>query len=260
MQGYWADQASPALANLPTDLVAVLPLGATEQHGPHLPLSVDSDLVMAAADGCLAHLGADQNVLIMPPLSVTKSNEHDAYPGTLSLSARTLLAVLGDLMASLHRSAVRRVLLLNGHGGNTALLEVAARDARIAHGLIVAHASWSAFARYDDLFEADAMAYDLHAGEFETAAMLAVRPNRVDMEQAEDFRTAMQDWEQAGRLTGLTGQPARPGWVIEDLNAQGALGNAAAATPEKGAALMDRAAQGLARYLADFATFELTGR
>lgn len=260
MRGYWADQPSPSLADLPRDLVAVLPLGATEQHGPHLPLSVDSDLVMAAADGCLTHLTSDQNVLILPPLSVTKSNEHDAFAGTLSLSAGTLLAVLGDVMASLHRSGVRRVLMLNGHGGNTALLEVAARDARIAHGLIVAHASWSAFAGYSDLFDAPAMAYDLHAGDFETSAMLAVCPERVDMAQAKDFRTAMQDWEDAGRLTGLTGQPARPGWVIEDLNAQGALGNAAAAAPEKGAALMDRAARGLARYLADFANFELAGK
>lgn len=257
MQGFWADQSSPSLRALPDDLIAVLPLGATEQHGPHLPLSVDSDLALAAATGCLAHLDPAQRVLILPALTVTKSNEHNGFPGTLSLSAETLLAVLRDLIASLARSGVQRLLLLNGHGGNTALLEVAAREGRIDHGMIVAHASWSAFADYDDLFDARALAYDLHAGDFETSAMLALRPGAVDMDKAQDFRTAMQDWEDAGRLTGLTGQPARPGWVIEDLNPDGALGNAAAATADRGAALMDRAARGLARYLADFATFEM---
>ncbi|MEO0390035.1 MAG: creatininase family protein [Pseudomonadota bacterium] len=257
MQGYWADQRSPALHGLPDDLVVLLPLGATEQHGPHLPLSVDTDLASAAAAGCLPHLTPEQNVLILPALSVTKSNEHNSFPGTLSLQAETLLAVLRDLMASLARSGVTRMLLLNGHGGNTALLEVAAREGRIDHGMIVAHASWSAFADYSDLFDARAVSYDLHAGDFETSAMLAVRPDVVDMHMAQNFRTAMQDWEDAGRLTGLTGQPARPGWVVEDLNADGALGNAAAATEAKGKALMDRAAQGLARWLADFATFEM---
>ena len=256
MQGYWAAQKSHALRNIPEDLVAILPLGATEQHGPHLPLSVDSDLVCAVADGCLAHLTPAQHVLILPPLSVTKSNEHNAFAGTLTLSAETLLAVLRDLMAALARSGVQRLLLLNGHGGNTALLEVAAREGRVDHRMIVAHASWSAFARYEDLFDPAAMRYDLHAGDFETSAMRAVRPELVDMAAAKDFRTAMQDWEAAGHLTGLTGQPARPGWVIEDLNADGALGNAAAATAEKGAALIDRAARGLATYLADFARFE----
>jgi len=257
MQGYWTDQSSPSLAALPEGLIAVLPLGATEQHGPHLPLSVDSDLAQATAEGCLAHLTPDQSVLILPTLTITKSNEHNAFPGTLSLNAETLLAVLRDVMVSLSRSKVRRLLLLNGHGGNTALLEVAAREGRVDHGLIVAHGSWSAFCAYDDLFDPSAMAYDLHAGDFETSAMLGVRPGLVHMEKARDFRTAMQDWEDAGRQTGLTGQPARPGWVIEDLNADGALGNAANATAARGTELMDRAARGLAQYLADFAQFEL---
>ena len=259
MQGYWSDFKAPDFATLPDDLIAVLPLGATEQHGPHLPLSVDSRLTRAVIQAMWLHLDPDCHVAVLPPLEITKSDEHAGFAGTLTLSATTLLAVLSDITASLDRAGVRRLLFLNGHGGNTALLEIATREARRGHGMIAAHASWFALADLGD-FDPQALAHDIHAGDTETSAMLYAAADLVDMTRAEDFRTAMQDWADHGHRTGLSGQPARPGWVIEDLNPQGACGNAAAATVSKGKKLIESAGAGLALWLADFARFELDGR
>ncbi len=256
IQGYWADQKASAFINLPDALVAVLPIGAIEQHGPHLPVSVDRDLIEAVVERALPQLSETQNVLVLPTLSITKSGEHDRHPGTLSLSADTLLATLRDIGASVARAGVQRLVLFNGHGGNSAVLEIAARDLRIAHELIVATCSWFGFAEWDGIMDPAAMAYDLHAGDCETSAMLAVKPELVDMSLAQNFAPALRDWERSNRFTGLTGQAARPAWIIDDLHADGACGDALAATEEKGAELICSAARNFVMFLAEFSEFD----
>jgi len=259
VQGYWADQKSTVFRDLPEDLVAVLPVGAIEQHGPHLPVSVDRDLVEATLQRVLPLLSSSQSILILPTLTITKSNEHHRHPGTLSLSAETLLATLRDIGASIARAGVRRLVFLNGHGGNTAVLDIAARDLRISQDLIVATCSWFGFADWDGVMDPKAMAYDLHAGDCETSPMLAAKPHLVDMTKAENFVTAMQDWEQRNQFIGLTGQAARPGWIIDDLNDKGVCGDASAATVEKGRHLLDSAARKFAAFLLEFASFDHRG-
>ncbi|MEM6305919.1 MAG: creatininase family protein [Pseudomonadota bacterium] len=259
LQGYWADQPSRMLKGAPADLIAVLPLGATEQHGPHLPCSVDTDLVTAFVSRALAALKPAQNVLFLPVLSVTKSGEHDAFPGTLSLSADTLLAVLRDIGASVARAGVTRLVLLNAHGGNTALLEVVARDLRIAHDLIVVTCSWFGFLEYGADFDPAKLPFDIHAGDTETSAMLAAYPGKVDMTRARDFVPKTADWARDNRFIGLTGQAARPAWVAGDLHAEGACGDASAATAEKGELLLSSGALAFAAFLAEFAAFDGRG-
>jgi creatinine amidohydrolase len=256
IQGYWADLKAPEFRALSSNTVAVLPIGAIEQHGPHLPVSVDRDLVEAVVTRALPLLTPDQNVLVLPSLTITKSGEHDRHPGTLSLSADTLLAVLRDIGASVARAGVARLVLFNGHGGNTSVLDIAARDLRIRHDMIVAHCSWFGFAETQGLFDPAALARDIHAGDSETSAMLAARPDRVDMTRARDFAPAMADWEKTLRFTGLTGQAARPSWIIDDLHPDGACGNASAATAAKGAQMLDSAARNFALFLAEFAGFD----
>ncbi|KUJ85264.1 creatininase [Ruegeria marisrubri] len=256
VQGFWADLPTPDFRALPGDTVAVLPLGATEQHGPHLPLSVDSDLIDAVAARMLGNLSPDQSVLVLPSLHITKSDEHIDFPGTLTLGAETLLAVLRDIGASVARAGVARLVLLNGHGGNTALLQIVARDLRIAHGLIVVTCSWGGFTEWQDLYDPAGYVHDIHAGDSETSAMLALRPDRVRMDKAQDFRPAMTDWETGFPQIGLAGKPANPGWMAQDLHSLGACGNAAAATAEKGAQLLDSAGRNFAAFLAEFARFD----
>ena len=248
---YWEDLRAPQFRTLQAPVVAVLPLGATEQHGPHLPLSVDSDLV----DAVLARtVVKDFTVLVLPTLRITKSGEHDRHAGTLSLSGETLGAVLRDIAASVAAAGVDRLCLFNGHGGNTALLETIVRDMRIAHDMIAVHCSWFAFAETEGLFDADALAVDLHGGDAETSPMLVAAPHKVDMAQAQNFRPAMLDWPH--KWIGLTGQAARPGWIIDDLNADGACGDASAATAQKGEALLSSAARNFGAFLAELAVFD----
>ncbi|MEM7520304.1 MAG: creatininase family protein [Pseudomonadota bacterium] len=256
LQGYWAEMPSRAFKALPSDAVAVLPIGATEQHGPHLPVHVDTLLTDAVVAQSLPLLDPELTVLVLPTLAITKSGEHDRHPGTLSLSAQTLRAMLADIAKSVARSGIERLVLFNGHGGNTALLEIAARDMRMDHEMIVVTASWFAFADAAGLHDAPDLTHDLHAGYLETSAMLSVRPDLVDMSRATDFRTEMEGWTQRFSAVGLAGQPARPGWIIDDLNAQGACGDAASATAEAGAHLLGSAAQGFAAFLAEFARFD----
>lgn len=260
VQGYWADLPTPSFADLPAQTVAVLPLGATEQHGPHLPLSVDSDLIEGVAARMLAALSPDQAVLVLPTLTITKSDEHLDYPGTLTLSPETFLAVVRETGASVVRAGVERLVLFNGHGGNAALLQVAARELRRAHGMIVAVCSWGAFAGWQDHFEPEAYAHDIHAGDSETSAMLALRPDRVDMDKAQDFTAPMKGWGQSVPGLGLGGSPVSPGWLAQDLHPSGACGNASAATAEKGAALLDSAGRNFALFLAEFARFDHRGQ
>ncbi|MBD3665346.1 creatininase family protein [Sulfitobacter aestuariivivens] len=257
VRGYWADLPSSDFAKLPLDTVAVLPLGAIEQHGPHLPLSVDRDLADAVVAKSLDALSDQQNVLFMPTLAVTKSGEHDQFPGTLSLSAETLLAVLRDIGASVARTGISRLVLLNAHGGNAPVLDIAARDLRMKYEMIVATCSWFGFAEDDGAVDPQSLADDIHAGELETSAMLAAHPQKVDMSQAQDFTPAMAAWRAQYRFIGLNGQAAKPAWVAGDLNAHGACGNASVANAEKGAHLLSSAAQNFAAFLDEFARFDL---
>lgn len=255
LHGYWADLKSSDFVDLPSSIIAVLPIGAIEQHGPHLPLSVDRDLIDTVLQRSLPLLTPDQNVLILPTISVSKSAEHDHFAGTLSLSATTVLSMLGDLAASLARIGVERIVLFNGHGGNTALLEVAAREMRIEYGMIVATASWFGFADMSG-FDTDMIAFDLHGGDIETSAMMAARPDLVDFAKAQDFHPGHADWEAKFKFIGLTGQAAKPAWVAQDIHPSGVCGNAANASATKGEKLLNSAAGNFASFLEEFSRFD----
>lgn len=256
VQGYWADLKAPDFRSLPADLVAVLPIGAIEQHGPHLPLSVDRDLVDVVISRAMPHLGPELNVLVLPTLSITKSGEHDRFPGTLSLSAETLLSTLRDIGASVARAGVERLVLFNGHGGNTAVLDITARDLRIAHELIVVTCSWFGFAEYEGLFDPEGLAVDIHAGDSETSPMLAAKPELVDMSKAKNFVPAISEWRENNRFIGMTGQAAKPAWIADDMHPEGACGDASAATAEKGEQLLNSSARNFVKFLAEFSRFD----
>jgi creatinine amidohydrolase len=255
--GYWADLTSPELAGLERGrVVAVLPVGATEQHGAHLAMSVDTDLPQAVIARALAMVGPELSALVLPPLAYGKSTEHEHVPGTLSLSAATLLAILDDLGASVARAGVRKFLMFNGHGGNRAVLEIAARDLRARHGLITAHCAWDDLVDTAPIVGADEARGGLHAGDVETSAMLAARPDRVRPHLARPGASAHVGWERAYRHLGLSGGRARPGWLMHDLSAGGVSGDPSLASADKGTRLIEGSARGLAGLLAELDRFE----
>lgn len=254
--GHWADLTAPEFAALDrSGAVAVLPIGAIEQHGPHLAMGVDRDLTLAVLTRALARIDPSLTVLALPVQAIGKSTEHLAFSGTLSLSTETLLAVLHDIAASVARAGVGRLLVLNGHGGNRALLELACRDLRADFGLITGHVAWDDLAGAKALVGADEARNGLHAGDVETSAMLAAHPDKVRTDRVEDFGSAHLAWLKSHPDLGLGGAALRPGWLMGDLNPKGAVGNARAATAAKGEALLSNAAQAFARLVADFARF-----
>jgi len=262
---YWADLTTVDFSNLRRALeigqvVAVLPVGATEQHGPHLPLSVDNDLVDAVVGAALPLLPAELPVLVLPTQKIGKSNEHARFPGTLTLGAETLIRVwteIGDCVAA---TSVRKLLLFNAHGGQVALMDIVGRDLRARHDLIVYHSNWYDLPLADDAmapFDPDERRFGVHGGDMETSMMLAIRPARVDMGQARDFASTSQQRARDYPILG-NGRSARMAWQMQDYNPQGAAGNAAAATADKGRALVTSAATQLALLLAELSRLPLS--
>ena len=257
---FWADLATTDFAALdPATTVAVLPLGATEQHGPHLPLAVDQCLVDGIVQHALPLLPAPLPVLVLPTQPVGYSPEHAEFPGTLTLPIETVIATWVALGACVARSGVRKLLLFNAHGGQVSVMDIVARELRMRHGLIVYGCSWWNLPLGDAVlgqFPPDEHRFGVHGGAIETSLMLALAAERVRMAQARDFPSTSRERAAQYPILG-NGRSAKLGWAMQDYNAQGAAGNAAAATAEKGHALLEAAAQQLALLLQEIARLPL---
>lgn len=254
---FWADLSARDFARLDAaHTIAVLPVAAIEQHGPHLPVSVDTTLVNGVIAATLPHIAGDVRVLFLPTQQVGKSNEHARYPGTLTLSATTLIANWMELGACVARTGIKKLLLFNSHGGQVSVMDIVARDLRAAHDLMVFSSNWYTLGLPDALIGADEMRFGIHAGELETSMMLALTPQWVDMQYAEDFGSSSKARAAHYALAG-NGMAAKLGWQMQDLNPKGAAGNAAAATAEKGHAAIEFAARQFAALLSEIARMPL---
>ena len=259
---YWANLSTLDFAALQTSgsaarTLAVLPVAATEQHGPHLPLSVDAVLVDGIVSAALSHLGADLNVLFLPTQAVGLSPEHARFPGTLTLKNETILRLWTDIGESVAASGIKKLVLFNAHGGNVSVMDLVARDLRARLDMLVYSVSWFSLPLQDAqgqdvnaLFEAAEHRFGIHAGDIETSMMLALDPHHVDMGRAQHFASAAQSRSTRFDILG-NGKSAKLGWQMQDYNPAGAVGNAAAATADKGRAVVDAAGRALARLLAE---------
>ncbi|NMM42879.1 creatininase family protein [Rhodospirillaceae bacterium KN72] len=251
--GYWSDLTVEDFRALDTGrAIAVLPVGATEQHGPHLPLSVDSDLASGVLARAMPKIDPDLTVLVLPLQPIGRSVEHEAFPGTLSLSAETLIRLWMDIGEGVAKAGIRKFVIFNGHGGNVSTMDIVARDLRARFGMLTAHTSWFTLAEQDKHLDLHELTHGIHGGHAETAAMLALAEDRVRMDKAQNFPSKGEDWAKENRFVGVGGKPVKLGWLMQDLNADGASGNAAAATAETGSALLDKAAENFAAFLSEF--------
>ena len=257
---FWADLTTRDFAALdPARTVAVLPLGATEQHGPHLPLGVDTRLVDGIVAAALPQLPADVPALFLPTQAIGLSPEHARFAGTLTLSSETLIRLWKDIGAGVARAGVRKLVLFNAHGGHTGAMDVVARELREAHDLIVYSVSWFnlPLGEANAQFSADEHRFGVHAGEVETSMMLALHGPLVRADAAQDFGSTARLRAADYTILG-DGKSAKFGWAMQDYNAEGAAGNAAAATAEKGRRVVAAAAQQLASLLAEVAALPLS--
>jgi len=252
----WSDLATTDFATLDLQrAIAVLPLGATEQHGPHLPLSVDANLAHSMVQAATAHLPADLPALFLPVQRIGYSPEHAAFAGTLSLKADTVMRLWTDIAESVLASGVRKLVLFNTHGGNVGLMDVVARDWRSRLGMLVYSTSWFNLPLLEadgkdamERFPAEEQRFGVHGGQIETAMMLALKPRLVRQSRFKFFDSTSQlrarDYPTLGN-----GRSAKLAWAAQDLNPEGAAGNAAAADLEDGLALIDAAGRALATLL-----------
>jgi creatinine amidohydrolase len=236
--------------------IAVLPLAAVEQHGPHLPLGVDTYIAEAYLARVQTLLPADLPVTFLPVQRIGVSAEHLSFPGTLTHSAATAMAAWTELGESLARAGVRKLVLVTSHGGNVAVMESVARDLRTRLGMLAVTVGWHRFGYPDGAFSAEEKKHGIHGGDIETSLMLAGNPETVRMEHAPNATPATVAMASEFKWLGAY-RPAGFAWMTQDLNPTGAVGDATLATAAKGEAALDHGAKAFVELLQEIDRFDL---
>jgi len=249
----WRDFAAADMENV----VVVLPVAAIEQHGPHLPVGVDTFIAEGYIQRTLARLPADLPALFLPVQTIGKSDEHIEYPGTLTLSAETLMRVWNEVGDSLARAGCRRLVVMNSHGGNVPVIDIVIRDLRLKHSMLAVHAAWHRLGYPDGAFPAEEIAHGIHGGDAETSLMLAFRPDTVKRQEAGAFESLGSRMERDFKHLRATGRIGFA-WMASDLHETGAVGDAARASAERGDALADFGAERFVELLRDVLAFDLS--
>jgi len=248
---HWRDMPTTAFRDC-GDWIAVMPVAAIEQHGPHLPVGVDAMIAESMVSRVVEALPEGLPATFLPVQEVCKSDEHIAFPGTLTLGWETTIRSFLETGASVARAGVRKLVIVTSHGGNVAPMGVVARELRVTQGLMAVTTAWGTGADIADLLPEGEPAYGIHGGASETAQMLAIRPDLVAMDRAEDFRTAQLDHAERFRQLRLHGATAT-GWMAQDLHPAGAAGDARAATAEIGEEILRRHARAFLELLQEVA-------
>jgi creatinine amidohydrolase len=251
----WQDIAGAAGATV--RWIAVLPLAAVEQHGPHLPLGVDTYIAEAYLARVQPLLPADLPVTFLPVQRIGVSAEHLSFPGTLTLSTTTAMAAWTELGESLARAGVRKLVLVTSHGGNVAAMESVARDLRTRLGMLAVTLGWHRFGYPDGAFTAEEKKHGIHGGDIETSLMLAGKPETVRMDQAPNATPATIAMAREFKWLGAY-RPAGFAWMTQDLHPSGAVGDATLATAAKGEAALAHGAKAFVELLREIDRFDLS--
>ena len=254
---FWGDLPSHAFRDLdPEATLAVLPIAAIEQHGPHLPVSVDFTIMTGMLATAMALPSDGVDALVLPTLAVGKSNEHLHAPGTLTFSYETAIRSWIELGEGVLRAGLRKIVVVTSHGGNVDPIGILCRELRVRHGILAVATAWRRFGLPDGLYaELDAV-HGIHAGDMETSLMLHFRPDLVDMQAASLFEPVMVELARDYDKLRPIG-PHAFGWMAQDIHPSGAAGDASLGTAEKGRLTASFQAQGFVDLLREVARFPL---
>jgi creatinine amidohydrolase len=248
----WQDLAGADTARW----IAVLPVAAVEQHGPHLPLGVDTFIAEAYLERVRTMLPADLPVSFLPLQKLGQSDEHLNFPGTLTLTAATVIRAWSETAESLNRAGVAKLVVVTSHGGNLQAIELIARELRARLGMLVVTCAWHRFGYPEGLFSAEERHHGIHAGAIETSLMLAARPETVRMERAANAVPASVAMEREFKWLHAY-RPAGFGWMTQDLHPSGAVGDPTVASAEKGEAALAYGARAFVELLGEIDRFDL---
>ena len=253
----WADMTWQDFAGAETARwIAVLPLAAVEQHGPHLPLGVDAFLGDAYLQRAKALLPPDLPAVFLPLQNIGHSEEHVAFPGTLTLTAQTAINAWTDIGESVNRAGVRKLLMITSHGGNVPTMDVVAHRLRARHRMLVVTCGWQRFGYPDGAFTDEELKHGIHAGDIETSLMLAARGQAVRKDKAANAEPATLALEKDFHWLNAS-KPAGFGWMTQDLHPSGAVGDARKASAAKGQAALDHGAKAFVELLREIERFDL---
>ena len=236
--------------------IAVLPLAATEQHGPHLPVTTDVLIADAYLARVRERLPTSVPASFLPVEPIGISTEHIDYPGTQTLPTDVALKRWTGIGEDIARRGVKKLVIITSHGGNSAAMMLVAQDLRAYQKLLVVTTSWSRLSGADKLFPADEVRHGIHGGAIETSIMLARYPDQVRKHAIADFPASSITMEQQYRWLS-TQRPAPFAWQAQDLHASGAVGNATLAVAEKGEQLLDRGAMAFCELLTEVDNFDV---
>ncbi|HWS76716.1 MAG TPA: creatininase family protein [Quisquiliibacterium sp.] len=234
--------------------VAVLPVAAIEQHGPHLPLDVDARINEGVLAAALARTSAVTPLLVLPAFVVGKSDEHAAFPGTLTLSTQTLSQVWFEIGESVHRAGLRKIVFVNSHGGQSHVARIVAQDLRVRLGMVAVVASTYGFGEPAGLFPAEELRHGIHGGAVETSLMLHLAPETVRTDLVDAFPPGSVALEASARELRFHGNGALA-WATQDLHPSGACGDARQASARAGAQVLEHVASRLATLLDEVAAY-----
>lgn len=238
------------------DWIVVLPLGATEQHGPHLPFETDRLIAEGIVDRLKKKLPKSSKVSFLPVEPVGYSPEHLDFKGSRSLKFDEAINRWIGIGADLSSLGIRKLVLLNAHGGNSPLMVIVATELRVRFDMLCVATSWTRFADAPGLLGDEASAIDIHGGEVETSVMLALFPELVDMKKAKKYTSNQSKFEKRFKHLRAYGRHIF-GWKMQDLNPKGVVGNAKQASSELGERLIENAVNGLLGLLTDTKKFDL---
>lgn len=253
----WTDISWSAIAPAEASrLIAVLPLGATEQHGPHLPLETDVLIAQAYLARTRELLPDEAPVAFLPVQPVGISTEHIDYPGTLTLATEIALKGWIEIGESVARAGVKKLVIITSHGGNSAAMMLVAQELRAHQKMFVVTTSWSRLSAAERVFPADEVRHGIHGGAVETSIMLARYPDQVRHEAIADFPSISIAMEREYRWLS-TQRPAPFAWQTQDLHPSGAVGNATLGAAAKGEQLLDQGARAFCELLAEVDKFDV---
>jgi creatinine amidohydrolase len=257
---WWADFAAREFEGLdPNKTIAILPIAAVEQHGPHLPVGTDTIINTGMCELLAERAPADLDIRILPVQAIGKSNEHIFAKGTITHKATNLIDAWMQIGLEVARAGVKKIIFVNSHGGNEEIMGIVARELRVQAGMLAVKSGWRFGSPADTLGDIEKR-FGIHGGDAETSLVLHFKPHLVDMARAENFVSIAQQQEQNYKYLRPTGAFGHSyAWIASDVNPAGAVGEAHLGTAEKGRAIAEHNVAGMIEVLREVERMPLPG-